>query len=50
MNDPEFLADIERRKLPVQFRSGEQLQAFVNRALDTPPKTVKTFLEIVGTK
>jgi tripartite-type tricarboxylate transporter receptor subunit TctC len=50
VSDPEFLADMEKRKLPVQFRTGEQLQAFIKQALDTPPETVKTFLEIVGTK
>jgi tripartite-type tricarboxylate transporter receptor subunit TctC len=50
VSDPEVLADMEKRKLPVQFRTGEQLQAFIKQALDTPPETVKTFLEIVGTK
>jgi tripartite-type tricarboxylate transporter receptor subunit TctC len=50
VNDPEFLAEMAKRRLPVQFRTGEQLQAFVNRALKTPPETVKTFLQIVGTK
>ena len=27
---------------------GEQLQAFVNQALTTPPEAVKAFLDVVG--
>lgn len=48
VKDPEFLAEMEKRQLPVQYRSGEQLQAFVKQALDTPPEAVKTFLELVA--
>ena len=50
MNDPEFLADMDKRKLPVQFRSAEQLQAYVKDTIDTPSETVKTFLELVAGK
>ena len=46
--DPEFLAEMEKRQLPVQYRSGDQLQAFVKQALTTPPKAVKAFLDVVG--
>ena len=50
VKDPEFLAEMEKRKLPVQYNSGEQLQAFVKHALDTPPETVKAFLDLVAAK
>ena len=46
--DPEFLAEMEKRQLPVQYRSGDQLQAFVKQALTTPPEAVKAFLDVVG--
>jgi tripartite-type tricarboxylate transporter receptor subunit TctC len=46
--DPEFLAEMEKRQLPVQYRSGEQLQAFVKQTLTTPPEAVKAFLDVVG--
>jgi uncharacterized NAD(P)/FAD-binding protein YdhS len=46
--DPEFLAEMERRQLPVQYRSGDQLQAFVKQTLTTPPEAVKAFLDVVG--
>ena len=50
VNDPEFLADMDKRKLPVEFRSAEQLQAYVKDTIDTPSETVKTFLELVAGK
>jgi tripartite-type tricarboxylate transporter receptor subunit TctC len=50
VKDPEFLAEMEKRKLPVQYNSGEKLQAFVKQALDTPPETVKAFLDLVAAK
>lgn len=50
VKDPEFLAEMAKRQLPVQFRSGEQLQAFVKQALDTPPDAVKAFLDLVSPK
>ena len=46
--DLEFLAEMEMRQLPVQYRSGDQLQAFVKQALTTPPEAVKAFLDVVG--
>ena len=46
--DSEFLAEMEMRQLPVQYRSGDQLQAFVKQALTTPPEAVKAFLDVVG--
>jgi len=46
--DPEFLAEMEKRQLPVQYRSAEQLQAFVKQTLTTPPEAVKAFLDVVG--
>lgn len=48
--DPEFLTEMERRRLPVQFRGGDQLQAYVVQALNTSSETVKTFLELVTPK
>jgi tripartite-type tricarboxylate transporter receptor subunit TctC len=48
--DPAFLADMQQRRLPVQFRSGEQLQAYVAEALTTPPETVKSFLELMAAR
>jgi tripartite-type tricarboxylate transporter receptor subunit TctC len=50
VNDPEFRAEMDKRKLPVQFRKAEDLQAFVQEAVATPPDTVKTFLELIAAK
>jgi hypothetical protein len=32
----------------VQYRSGDQLQAFVKQTLTTSPEAVKAFLDVVG--
>lgn len=50
INDPEFVSDMTKRKLPIQFQDAEKLQAFVAKGLKTPPETVKTFLELVAPK
>jgi tripartite-type tricarboxylate transporter receptor subunit TctC len=50
VNDPAFHAEMAQRKLPVQYRSGEKLQAYVEEALKTPPEAVAEFLKIVNTK
>ena len=46
MNDPAFVADMEKRELSVQYQSGEQLQAYVAKALETSPEIVATFLNL----
>lgn len=50
IKDPAFVAEMDRRKLPVQYRSGEDLQAYVAKALETSPATVATFLELLASK
>jgi tripartite-type tricarboxylate transporter receptor subunit TctC len=46
--DPEFLAEMAKRQLPVQYRSGEQLQDFIKQTLATSPEAVKAFLSLVA--
>jgi tripartite-type tricarboxylate transporter receptor subunit TctC len=48
VKDPEFVAETEKHALPVQYRSGEELEAFVKQTLKTPPEAVKTFLGLVS--
>jgi tripartite-type tricarboxylate transporter receptor subunit TctC len=50
VHDPEFRAEMEKRKLPVSFRSGEDLQSYVGSALRTPPSTIQEFLELITPK
>lgn len=50
VKDAEFIAEMDKRQLPVQYRSGEELQAYVKTTVETPPDTVKSFLEMVAAK
>ena len=48
VKDPEFVAEMQKRGLPVQYRNGEELEGFVKETLKTPPEAVKDFLAIVA--
>ncbi|MFM2130691.1 MAG: hypothetical protein RL477_2237, partial [Pseudomonadota bacterium] len=48
--DKEFLADMEKRKLPVNPGSGENLEAFVRSVLATPPDVVDELRKLLGLK
>jgi len=50
VNDPAFVADMEKRELSVQYQSGEQLQAYVAKALETSPEIVATFIKLVASE
>ncbi|MCC6890517.1 MAG: hypothetical protein IT536_18485 [Hyphomicrobiales bacterium] len=45
--DPSFLKDMASKKLPVSYRSGEDLQAYVAAALRTSPSVVLEFTKLV---
>jgi tripartite-type tricarboxylate transporter receptor subunit TctC len=46
--DPEFIAEMAKRGLPVQYRSGDQLQTTVAETLKTPPEAIKAFVDLFG--
>jgi tripartite-type tricarboxylate transporter receptor subunit TctC len=48
--DPEFLKDMAKRKLPVKPGSGEELEAFVKEVLRTPPDVVAELRNTLGLK
>ena len=50
VQDPAFVADMEKRKLPIGGRSGETLQAYVEKAVKISPETVDTFLKLMAAK
>jgi len=48
MNDPEFRADAEKRKIDLDFTSGAEIQTLIDKLYKTPPAVVdriKTILE-----
>jgi len=42
MNDPAFLRDAERQRLPVQFTAGEEIQRIVQGLVSTSPDVIAT--------
>lgn len=42
MNDPAFLRDAERQRLPVQFTAGDEVQRIVTGLVSTPPEIIAT--------
>ncbi len=42
MNDPTFLRDAERQRLPVQFTAGEEVQKIVQGLVSTSPDVIAT--------
>jgi tripartite-type tricarboxylate transporter receptor subunit TctC len=47
MKDPEFLADVERQKLELDPKSGEELEALVKRLYTTPKAVIQKVGELV---
>ena len=37
MNDPEFQADAEKRQVDLEFTSGAEIQALIDKIYKTPP-------------
>ena len=50
VKDAAFLAEMDKRKLPVSPASGEELAAFVKRVLATPPAVVAELQKTLGLK
>ncbi|HXG53631.1 MAG TPA: tripartite tricarboxylate transporter substrate-binding protein [candidate division Zixibacteria bacterium] len=48
MKDPEFLAEIEKRKFELSPKSGEELEAIVKDALSQPPEIVARLKKLLG--
>ena len=47
MNDKEFVADAERRQIDLEFTSGEEIQALIERLHTTKPSVVERVKQIV---
>jgi tripartite-type tricarboxylate transporter receptor subunit TctC len=47
VSDREFLNDMAKNKLPVSYRNGDELQAYVVNALNTPASVVKEFANLM---
>ena len=48
MNDPEFQADAEKRQVDLEFTSGAEIQALIDKFYKTPPaivERIKTILD-----
>jgi tripartite-type tricarboxylate transporter receptor subunit TctC len=48
VRDPDFIADGERRKLPLDPATGEAVERIVAEALNTPPTTIATLAKILN--
>jgi tripartite-type tricarboxylate transporter receptor subunit TctC len=48
IKDPEFLAEAEKRKMEIEYVSGEKLQEIVGRAAGTPPDVVARLKKALG--
>ena len=48
MNDPAFLRDAERQRLPVQFTAGDEVQRIVQALVSTPPDVIATLKQSVA--
>ena len=47
VSDREFLSDMAKKKLPVSYRNGDELQAYVADALKTPASVVREFANLM---
>jgi tripartite-type tricarboxylate transporter receptor subunit TctC len=48
MKDPEFLADIEKRKFELDPTSGEELEKIVKEVMAQPPETIARLKKLLG--
>jgi tripartite-type tricarboxylate transporter receptor subunit TctC len=48
MKDPEFLADIEKRKFELDPTSGEELDKIVREVMTQPPETIARMKKLLG--
>jgi tripartite-type tricarboxylate transporter receptor subunit TctC len=48
MKDPEFLADIEKRKFDLEPTSGEELDKIVKDVMSQPPETIARMKKLLG--
>jgi tripartite-type tricarboxylate transporter receptor subunit TctC len=48
LKDPEFLAELEKRKFELDPTSGEQLEKIVKEAVGQPPETVARLKKLLG--
>ncbi|HEU4345155.1 MAG TPA: tripartite tricarboxylate transporter substrate-binding protein [Candidatus Binatia bacterium] len=48
LKDPEFLADLEKRKFELDPTTGEQLEKIVKEAVGQPPETVARLKKLLG--
>jgi tripartite-type tricarboxylate transporter receptor subunit TctC len=49
MQDPEFLAEVEKRRMEISPTSGEKVQAVIKSMLATPPDVVATYAKVIST-
>jgi len=50
MKDPKFLADIEKRKMELDYMSGADVQKIINKTIATPKELVEKFKKAVEFK
>jgi hypothetical protein len=48
MKDPEFLADIEKRKFELDPTPGEELEKIVKEVMAQPPETIARLKKLLG--
>jgi tripartite-type tricarboxylate transporter receptor subunit TctC len=48
LKDPEFLAELEKRKFDLDPASGEQLEKIVKEAVSQPPETIARMKKLLG--
>lgn len=50
MKDPDFIAEYKKRKLPLRPTTGEDLQAFINKVVQTPKSTIDELKAALASK
>ena len=48
MKDPEFLADLDKRKFDLDPTTGEELEKVVKEAMSQPPDTIARLKKLLG--
>jgi hypothetical protein len=48
MKDPEFLADVEKRKFELDPTPGEELEKIVKDVMSQPPETIARLKKLLG--
>jgi tripartite-type tricarboxylate transporter receptor subunit TctC len=48
VNDPQFLAEAERRKLEIDPSTAEEIDALAKEAIVTPPDVIERMKKVLG--